>query len=247
MIAVLAIGGMDSSGGAGLLRDAATLADGGVMARVAVTAVTAQRADAVPAIQPVPPAIVAAQIAAAGPVGAVKIGMLANAGIVAAVAGALPPVPVVLDPVLAASAGPALIDAEGVARMLAELLPRATLLTPNRPELAALARALDATAEGAVAALLARGCRAVLVKGGHDDDPAASTDCLYRPGQPPLTFAAPRIAGTLRGTGCQLASAIAARLALGDNLPAAIAAAKAQVQRRFAASPPRPGAADRCP
>lgn len=237
--AVLFIGGLDSSSGAGLLRDAATARDCGVTARVAVTAVTAQTDRAVTAIQPVAPEVVAAQIAAAGPVGAVKLGMLATGAVARMVAAHLPAAPLVLDPVLIASSGGALLDAGGFVVMLTELLPRAALVTPNLPELTALARGLgclDVDEAGQVAALLRTGCGAVLVKGGHADDPKISEDRLYQSGQPPATFGARRVATTLRGTGCQLASAIAGRLAQGDDLTTAVAAAKAQVQRRFEAA-----------
>lgn len=233
MNAVLLIGGLDSSGGAGLLRDVAAAAEQGVAARVAATAVTAQGAGGVRAVAPVPPEVIAAQIRAAGEVGAVKIGMLVDAARVAAVAGALPRAPLVLDPVLAASAGGALLDGAGLAALLARLAPRAALITPNLPELAAIGAALGVS--DPVAALLAGGCGAVLVKGGHGAG-AAAIDRLHQP-RGVTEFAAPRRAGDLRGTGCQLAAGIAAGLARGRGLAEAITAAKAAVSARFAALP----------
>ena len=240
---VLFIGGLDSSGGAGVLRDCATAAACGVSARVAVTAVTAQTDHAVAAVETMRPGLVADQMAAAGPVGAVKIGMLGTAGLVRAVAAGLPRAPCILDPVLCASSGRALLTAGGIGMLLAVLLPRVTLLTPNLPELVLLARRLglaDRAEPAQVAALLARGCGAVLVKGGHARDSSLAEDRLYRPDHPPLAFRAPRIAASARGTGCELASAIAAHLALGRDLPAAIASAKAAVHRRIAAAADAP-------
>lgn len=233
---VLFIGGMDSSGGAGLMRDCTMARDCGVDARVAVTAVTAQSVTEVSAVHPVPPEVVAAQIAAAGPVAAVKIGMLGTTPIVEAVAAALPDVPCVIDPVLRSSSGRDLLDRDGLDLLLACLVPRATVITPNLPELAALADRLGLTARDertCVDALLGRGCHAVLVKGGHSKHPDISEDRLYIGDAPPLSFAAPRIGMTLRGTGCQLASAIASYPLRRDNLPEAVAAAKSRVQSRF--------------
>lgn len=241
---VLFIGGMDSSGGAGLLRDAATAAELSAAARVAVTAVTAQSNSRVAAIHPVPPATVAAQIALAAetPLAAVKIGMLGTGGIVRAVAAALAPVlpgaPLVLDPVLGSSSGRALIDGDGIRTLVASLLPRTALLTPNLPELRALAAPLGLppeAAEGAIArALLERGCKAVLVKGGHAEKGPVCEDRLHLPGGRIARFAAPRFDAELRGTGCQLASAIAVQLARGKGLETAVALARETVQARFA-------------
>lgn len=242
--ALLCIGGMDSSGGAGLLRDAATAAEFGLTCRVAVTAVTAQTDRAVSAVNPVPPDVVAAQIFAAAPgAGAVKIGMLGDGAIVdavaAALAGALRDVPLVLDPVLRSSSGRDLLDRAGLAALVDTLLPRAMLLTPNLPELRALGDWMDlpptATEDAIVAALQARGAGAVLVKGGHAETAGEARDRLYLPaGGGVRDFTAPRHARALRGTGCHLASAIAAGLALGHPLEGAIARAKASVAARFA-------------
>lgn len=235
-MAVLMIGGMDSSGGAGLLRDCAVAADFEVPARVAVTAVTAQTDKAVLRADICAPQMVQAQIRAAfqqGPVAAVKIGMLGNAAVVRAVAEALRAelpvdgsafVPVVLDPVIESSSGKALLDGAGI-RALSELLPLVDLVTPNLPELARLGQVLGV--EDPVAALLQAGAGAVLVKGGHDSG-AKAVDRLVTLDQA-TTFAAPRLAGTRRGTGCTLAAAIACGLSVGQSLPEAVKQAKAHV------------------
>ena len=234
-MSVLVIAGFDSSGDAGVLRDCAVLAELGLTARVAVTAVTAQGAMGVTALHPVPPAVVAAQIAAAGPVRAIKSGMLANAGIVRAVARALPcGIPFVLDPVLAASSGAELLDVAGRAALLQHLLARATLITPNLPEAAKLTglpeEMGDDSRNATAAALIAMGAQAVLLKGGHADGPWA-TDWLHRPGQPPLAFTAPRLPHDKRGTGCTLATALTVALASGADLPEACAFAREHLQR----------------
>ena len=225
-MSVLVIAGLDSSTGAGLARDLAVMADHGIAARVAATAVTAQDPAGGCTVHPVPAAMVAAQIRAAGPLRAAKLGMLANVDIIAAIAGALPDLPFVLDPVLATSSGLPLLDAAGRAAMIAWLIPRAALVTPNLPEAARLTglpsgAAFSDLAEG----FFAMGARAILLKGGHADG-AEAVDWLLRPDVAPLRFGAPRQPGTRRGTGCTLASAIAARLALGNDLATACGQAK---------------------
>lgn len=253
-VRILFVGGLDSGGGAGILRDTATAAGLGAASAAALTAVTAQSDASVRAMRLIPPDLVAAQIAAAcegsdgdGTIGAVKIGMLGNAAIVQAVAAALPDLPLVLDPVLAASSGRRLLDEEGVEAMLSALAPRTALLTPNLPELAALGRHLGlgpAAAEDAiVAALRGRGVGAVLVKGGHADGGAICEDRLHPNAGPPIVLAGPRIDVRLRGTGCRLASAIAVHLAQGAALETAVRAARDLVaqQLRAAARPSPPG------
>ncbi|OLP58009.1 hypothetical protein BJF93_13245 [Xaviernesmea oryzae] len=262
---VLVIAGADSSGGAGVARDLETLSAFGVRACLAVTAVTAQTHREVTEISAVAPALVAEQMRtafAADAVHAVKIGMLATSGTVAAVADALdawPDVPVVLDPVIASSSGRLLLSEDGLATLLQRLLPRATLVTPNLPELGLLAAGLAAAPDasrsapkGAPAArenaaglqgvsaaiaspaarLLAHGAAALLVKGGHDEGDEA-IDCLLRTGQPAQRFASARLPVSLRGTGCMLASAIAAGLARSEDLTDAVSQGKAYLTRRF--------------
>ncbi len=223
MSAVLVIAGTDSSGGAGLSRDVATLAHFGIEALCAVTAVTAQTDAAVVVIEKLPARLVAAQITSAlagGRVGAVKIGMLGDAGIVAAVSAALPrrgALPLVLDPVLAASSGGELLDAPGRAALRSELLPRATLLTPNIAEAATLLGAAPAASAEQIIAqgreLCALGPAAVLMKGGHAAG-ALATDWLISADGGARSFSAPRAGSERRGSGCALASAIAAGLGL---------------------------------
>jgi hydroxymethylpyrimidine/phosphomethylpyrimidine kinase len=191
---VLTVAGSDSSGGAGIARDVETIAAFGLKTAIAVTAVTAQSDRHVAAIQPVDPALVTAQMEAAlegGAIRAIKIGMLANAGIVAAVADVLarhPHLPVVLDPVLASTSGRTLLDAEGVRLMIERLLPRVTLVTPNLPELVLMTglREMDRATEK----LLTLGVRAALIKGGHANDATYETatkpEAQRRPPSSPL-------------------------------------------------------------
>jgi len=236
--AVLVIAGTDSSGGAGLARDVATLTHFGVGALLAVTAATAQTDSEVRAVELLPAPLVRAQISAAlatRRVAAIKTGMLGNAAIVEAVAAVIPPralVPLVLDPVLAATAGATLLDETGRAALAALLLPRATLLTPNIPEAALLLGATQASsAEEIVAqgrALCARGAAAVLMKGGHAAGALAIDWLIMREGSV-HRLAAPRLAAACRGTGCALASGIAAGLAARMPLELACERAKEHV------------------
>lgn len=236
---VLLIGGLDSSGGAGIARDLLAVHDAGLTARIAVTAVTAQTDRAVLAMDPVAPDLLAAQIEAAleDGIGAVKIGALCNAGLVRTVADRLPDMPVVLDPVLCSSSGHALLEPEGIQALLDLLLPRTTVLTPNLPELAALKSALglhQATKPDDVAgALLDRGCQSILLKGGHNGHSTYSTDILYQANCSSLSFRSMRYPFDLRGTGCQLASGLAAALADRQPLPDAVKAARRGLEERF--------------
>lgn len=231
----LTIAGSDSSGGAGIQADLAAFAAFGVHGATAITAVTAQNRAGVRAVQALPPALVRAQIDAVlddGEVRAVKLGMLAEAGIVDAVAAALMrrrPRWLVIDPVMIASSGARLLHEDAVAALRNRLLPLADCLTPNLDEAAALLgipRALDeAQMLEQGRALLARGARAVLMKGGHAPLPEA-VDLLVQP-HGVRRFSALWIVGAdTHGTGCGLSAAIAAGLACGDALEAAVGAAK---------------------
>ncbi len=232
---MLVIAGSDSSGGAGVVRDVRTLTDLNVRALCAVTAVTAQTDAALLASHLVPESLVRAQIAAAFAtvaVQAVKIGMLASGACVRAVSEGLAAhahVPLVLDPVLVSSSGGVLLDSEGRERLIAQLLPRATLVTPNLPEAALLLGVRQAQNEATALEqgqeLLRRGARAVLLKGGHAAGPH-SVDLFFSPDAPPERLSAPRVTADLRGTGCALASAIAAYLSRAVPLPEACAQAK---------------------
>lgn len=243
--AVLVIAGSDSSGGAGLGRDLRTLADLGVAAVYAITAVTAQTHGRLLSVHHVPPEVVRAQILAAresAAVGAIKVGMLGTAATVRAVAESLPEggaIPLVLDPVLLSSSAGVLLDAEGRAEMRARLFPRATLLTPNIPEAASLCGAVPATDReallGQARALLAEGPRAVLLKGGHGEG-AEALDLLLQADGAPQWLSSPRLEARCRGTGCALASAIAAALASGAAVEDACRSGKRYVHSLLAAS-----------
>jgi hydroxymethylpyrimidine/phosphomethylpyrimidine kinase len=227
---VLTVAGSDSSGGAGVVADVRTFAALGVWPAVALTAVTAQSARHVSAVGVLDPGLVRAQIETAGQARAAKTGMLATAPIVEAVAAALPGCPLVVDPVIVSSSGTRLLDAAGVEALMSRLLPRATVVTPNLHEAAALTGATVASRddmERAARALVALGCGAALVTGGHLAGAAA--DCLVIGGAAAVWLVADRIPGEAHGTGCVLSAAIAARLALGDGLEEACRYAKAFV------------------
>jgi len=236
--AVLVIAGSDCSGGAGLARDLHTLARFGIEAMCAVTAVTVQSDSRVSAVYPLPPELVRAQIEAAlatGRVGAIKIGMLGTGAVALAVAACLPPreqVPLVLDTVLASSSCAALLDARGREALREHLVPRATLVTPNIPEAAALLGTEPATTEEEVLrqahAWLALGPAAVLIKGGHGSGHEA-VDLLVSAEASPRRLVTVRSARTHRGTGCALATGIAAGLAAGIELGDACARARRHV------------------
>lgn len=224
---MLVVGGSDSSGGAGIARDIETISSIGVRTCLAVTALTVQTHEAVMEIHPSQPNLVADQMRAAlqaNTVAAIKIGMLATAEIVLAVAGVLrenPQVPTVLDPVLASTSGRALLEAGAIAAMKRDLMPLCRLVTPNLIELAMLAGSeLTVDEVGALLQgqeLLVAGLQALLIKGGHASGPR-STDILLRSDQEPVRFDVPRLAGSMRGTGCMLASSIAAHLASKRSL-----------------------------
>ena len=241
----LTIAGSDSSGGAGIQADLKTFAALGVYGASVITALTAQNTTGVSAIHDVPPDFVAAQIDAVFSdlaIKAVKIGMVSQAATIEAVVAGLDrwkPQFVVLDPVMVASSGSHLLAAGAVELLRKELLPRATVVTPNLPEAAALLDepvAIDGTAIKRQAGKLLRlGARAVLIKGGHGEG-AESIDYLVTP-DAMKTFGAPRIAtANTHGTGCTLSSAIAAGLAKGLSLEAAVDAAKRYVTAAIAAA-----------
>ncbi|MFB9984434.1 hydroxymethylpyrimidine/phosphomethylpyrimidine kinase [Mesorhizobium kowhaii] len=224
---VLVVGGSDSSGGAGIARDIETISSIGVRTCLAVTALTVQTHEAVMEIHPLQPDLVADQMRAAlqaNKVAAIKIGMLATAEIIVAVAAVLrenPQVPAILDPVLASTSGRALLEAGAIAVMKRNLMPLCRLVTPNLIELALLVGSeLAADEDGALLQgqeLLAAGAQALLIKGGHAKG-IMSRDLLLRPSCLPLWFDALRLAGSMRGTGCMLASAIATHLANAQPL-----------------------------
>jgi hydroxymethylpyrimidine/phosphomethylpyrimidine kinase len=224
--AVLSIAGSDSGGGAGIQADLKAFARVGVHGMTAVTAITAQSTVGVEAVQPISPRVIVAQVRAVAEdigVDAVKIGMLGTAETVAAVVEALGYVgdaPVVIDPVMIAESGAELIDAEARVALAEELLPRATVVTPNIPE----ARALTGLGERAMQAELARalvgmGAKAAVVTGGHSE---AVIDVFYDGTEAVEITGERHPDGGAHGSGCTHSSSLAAYLALGrDQLAAA--------------------------
>ncbi len=241
---VLAIAGSDSGGGAGIQADIKTVTALGGYALTAITALTAQDTHGVRAVHSVPADFVRLQIemALADPgADALKTGMLGDAACIAAVADALAgcALPLVLDPVMVAKGGADLLAKNAVASLIARLLPKATLLTPNLDEAAALAgmavRTLPDMHEAA-AVLLGLGARAVLLKGGHL--PGEEVTDLLITAAGIEAFSAPRIPGRhTHGTGCTLASAVAAGLAQGMGLRDAVARARGFVRAAIEAAP----------
>ncbi|MDR1817143.1 MAG: hydroxymethylpyrimidine/phosphomethylpyrimidine kinase [Puniceicoccales bacterium] len=276
---VLTIAGSDSGGGAGAQADLLAIAANGAHGASALTCLTAQNPDGVSGVLPVPPEFVleqARQVARYFPLAAVKTGMLHNAGVVRAVAefvreqrAANPALPFVLDPVLVATSGARLLDADALGALIDELVPLATVITPNLDEAAALGAGQWSVASdrwsvfsgqtdgedggtggadsvafltGVAGELAAKLRCAVLLKGGHLDGGDTVFDVLVTAAHQPLStdhwllttsssptvrvFSHPRVSGTdTHGSGCTLAAALAARLAAGEALDAAVRAA----------------------
>ena len=244
---ILSIAGSDSSGGAGIQADIKTITMLGGYAMTAITAVTAQNSIGVQAIVPLGGDMVAEQITScASDIGfdAIKLGMLHDTGIIEAVADTLEQLdgnmPVVLDPVMIATSGAALIAPEAVTMLRERLFPLATLVTPNLPELEHLAgRTLRNTDEMTEAALqLAQDhATAVLAKGGHTDD-ARIIDLLVPQDARAVAFDHARIdTRHTHGTGCTLSSAIATLLGHGLPLEHAVRLGRQFVFKAIAAAP----------
>jgi hydroxymethylpyrimidine/phosphomethylpyrimidine kinase len=242
---VLSIAGSDPSGGAGIQADLKTFAAHGCYGMAVLTALTAQNTQRVFRVHLTPADFVGAQIDAIFndiDVHAVKVGMLGSAEIARVVADRLKqkPLPIVVDPVLVATSGDALGTPDLVEVLRHQLLPVATLVTPNLSEAAQLAdHSIPADIRGmqqVADRLHSLGARAVLVKGGHLAGAEAS-DVLFD-GRSHRLFAAPRLdtAGGTHGTGCTLAAAIAANLAKGLALADAIEAAKKYLTEALRAS-----------
>ncbi|MEO6713520.1 MAG: bifunctional hydroxymethylpyrimidine kinase/phosphomethylpyrimidine kinase [Mycobacteriales bacterium] len=229
---VLVIAGSDSGGGAGIQADVKTGFAFGVHVSTAITAITAQNSVGVQGVWVLEAAVVREQIRSVlDDIGAdvIKTGMLANAEIAELVADEIERsgLPAVIDPVCVSTTGAALLTDDALDVYRQRLIPLATVVTPNLPEVRALT-GISVEQVGdlrpAADAMLALGCRWALIKGGHLD--AAATDLLASPGEyVELTGVRIDTANT-HGTGCTLASAIAARLAYGDDVPAAVRAAK---------------------
>ncbi len=243
---VLVIAGSDSGGGAGIQADIKTIAALGGYAMTAVTAVTAQDTRGVQGIWPMPAAAVQAQMRCVlDDIGAdaVKTGMLGDAAAVAAVCEVLEAqparLPLVVDPVMIAKGGAALMAGAALAMLKRRLLPLATLLTPNVPEaevLSGLAITDEAAMWHAAEALLTLGVPAVLLKGGHL--PGEEVTDLLATESGVTILRARRIATRhTHGTGCTLASGVAAGLAQGMALAPAVERARAYVLRAIAAAP----------
>jgi hydroxymethylpyrimidine/phosphomethylpyrimidine kinase len=235
---ILTIAGSDSCGGAGIQADLKTFAALGVYGMSVITAVTAQNTTGVTAVQEITPAMVAAQMDAIFTdirVDGVKIGMVASEEIIAVIAEKLSEyaVPfIVLDPVMVAKSGHFLLREEAREALIARLIPRATIITPNLSEAQALTGAAVtdlAEMKEAARMIYEQGVTNVLVKGGHLPD--AAVDVLYD-GREFTYFEGPRIAtNNTHGTGCTYSSAIAANLGKGLSLIEAIGAAKEYITR----------------
>jgi hydroxymethylpyrimidine/phosphomethylpyrimidine kinase len=230
----LTIAGSDSGGGAGIQADLKTFSALGCYGMSVLTALTAQNTTAVTAIHAVPPEFIAAQLDAVLSdlgVDAVKVGMLHSPEVIQVVAEKLREFSVtqlVVDPVMIAKSGDRLLQAEAVAALRSELLPLAQVVTPNLPEAAVLlgVDVLPPMRATAAQLLSVTRAQAVLLKGGHDAGDV-STDWLFPAEGVPQSYAAARVVTQNdHGTGCTLSAAIAARLAQGDTLPAAVAHAK---------------------
>jgi hydroxymethylpyrimidine/phosphomethylpyrimidine kinase len=235
----LTIAGSDSGGGAGIQADLKAMSALGVYGASVITAITAQNTRAVTAVEEVSVSMIAAQIAAVRDdldVKAVKIGMLSSAAIIETVAEGLRGFagPIVLDPVMVAKSGDALLRDDAVEALKKHLLPLATILTPNLPEAAHLLSTAPAWDEDAMLeqgeALLAFGPKAVLMKGGH----GAGDECvdfLISEAHVPVAFRAARLdTKNTHGTGCTLSSAIAAGLAKGMDVTQAVGEAHEYLQ-----------------
>jgi hydroxymethylpyrimidine/phosphomethylpyrimidine kinase len=249
----LTVAGSDGTGGAGIQGDLRTFAAHGVHGLSAITCVTVQGTRGVRSVVPLAASLVRAQIDAAledlyAPGARVaKLGALATAEIVAAIADALdarPELAVVADTVIASSSGARLLDDAGVALLAARIFPRATLITPNAEELRILAELAEPVRDEAgllagARVLLERGARAVLAKGGHL--PGAPVDLLVTRGTREAVVRLPGerlTSDCTHGTGCTLASAIAAHLAHGRSLEEAARRAKRYVSEAIAAATP---------
>lgn len=253
MPVVISIAGSDSGGGAGIQADLKTFEAFEVFGTTAITAITAQNTVGVRVVHEVPTNLVRAQLEAVFddmPVAAIKIGMLSSASIIALVASFLreraPGIPVVLDPVMVATSGDRLLRDDAVAAILGELVPLATIVTPNSEEAAILA-GIDVTdldgMRRAGHAIVAAGATAALIKGGHIapragvDDNRELVDLLVD-GESEHELPTPYIATrSTHGTGCTTSSAIAALLGCGLPLLDAVVAAQRYVHGAIANAP----------
>ena len=223
---VLCFSGLDPSGGAGLQADIEAIGQSGAHAAIACTALTIQNSQQVIGFEATSKELLLAQAnAVVGdlPIKCVKSGMLGTTDNIAALAEFLrehPDYLYVLDPVLVANSGGSLGDQATLVKAFVELIPLATVITPNTVELKALTGIDDL--EQATQQLFAMGAKAVLVKGGHEDTPNHIRNVLYADGKMIAESRCQRLEGQYHGSGCSLASFIAGRLALGDSLKIAV-------------------------
>ena len=228
---VLCFSGLDPSGGAGLQADIEAIGQSGAHAAIACTALTIQNSQQVFGFEATSKELLLAQAhAVVGdlPIKCVKSGMLGTTDNIAALAEFLrehPDYLYVLDPVLVANSGGSLGDQATLVKAFIELIPLATILTPNTVELRALTGIQDI--DQATAKLFEMGAQAVLIKGGHEDTPDYIRNALYSKGQLVSETRCPRLEGEYHGSGCSLASFIAGRLAQGDELKVAVNHAEA--------------------
>jgi len=228
---VLSIAGSDSGGGAGIQADLKAFARSGVHGMTAITAITAQNTLAVSAVEPTSPAMILAQVRAVVEdigVDAVKIGMLGTVETIGAVAEALdllaPGTPVVLDPVMVAESGAQLLEPAACEALIATLVPRATVVTPNLPEACGLVGLPERDPEALARAVHTLGSGVVVLTGGHQDEPVD----IYFDGERLEALGGPRFPdGAAHGSGCTHSSTLAAQLARGASALDAARTAKA--------------------
>jgi hydroxymethylpyrimidine/phosphomethylpyrimidine kinase len=247
---VLSVAGSDPSGGAGIQADLKTFTVLKTYGMAAITALTAQNTLGVHGVHAVPAEFVRLQLdAVLSDIGvdAVKTGMLANPEIVEAVAdqfGAHCVPNLVVDPVMVSKHGHPLLAPEAVETVKRQLLPLAAVVTPNAHEAALLAGCKVETLadmRAAAKAILAFGCRSVMVKGGHAANEAECVD-YWTDGAEELVLPAPRLPAVhTHGTGCTLSAALAAHLAMGKTIPGSVRAAKEFITAAIAASFPLGG------
>ena len=238
----LTVAGSDSGGGAGIQADIKAISATGAYACSVITALTAQNTLGVTGVMVVPPDFIAEQFAAVFAdlkIKAVKIGMLGDAETIRTVAKAIrqyQPDYVVLDPVMVATSGDMLLAEDAVDTLISELLPLADVINPNLHEALALLKRRDQdlpesdeAMRETCAALLALGCKSVLLKGGHQQSEQSTDYWLNNTGM--HTFSGERIATrNTHGTGCTLSASIASYLAQGFDMQQAIAQAKQYIQ-----------------
>lgn len=237
---VLTIAGSDSGGGAGIQADIKTFQELGVFSTSAITAVTAQNTCGVHGVYPMPAGAVKAQIDAIGSdfaISAVKTGMLFDAEIIAETAAGIGRHGwhnLVVDPVMIAKGGATLLQEEALEAMRTLLLPLAAVVTPNIPEaemLSGMEIHTSADRKRAAEAILAFGVKAVVIKGGHADNPLIAEDyCLDQNGESFVLRSVRIHTQQTHGTGCTFSAALAAELAKGQELPEALLTAKRFIQ-----------------